>query len=64
MHMKCRGLTGTPRVGEIYLPIPHPGDMCSGENQQHVQKSVTDGLKNALHKKKIYIRFNEYKWEV
>lgn len=31
MHMKCRGLMGTPRVGEIYLPIPHPSDMCSAE---------------------------------
>lgn len=31
IHTKCRGLTGTPRVGDFYLPIPHPGNMCSGE---------------------------------
>lgn len=37
MLMKCWGLSGTPRVGEIYLPIPHPGYMCSGEDQQPAQ---------------------------
>lgn len=55
MHMKCRGLPGTPRVGEIYLPIPHPGDMCSGENQQHVHKSVTEGLKKTYYTRRKYI---------
>lgn len=35
---------GTPRVGEIYLPIPHPGDMCSAqENQQSAKKELTHG---------------------
>lgn len=39
MRMKCRGLMGTPRVGEIYLPIPHPSDMCSGEKINNPLKS-------------------------
>lgn len=38
MHMKCRGMMGTPRVGEIYLPIPHPNDMCSGEKINNLYK--------------------------
>lgn len=38
MHMKCRGLMGTPRVGEIYLPILHPSDMCSAKKINNAQK--------------------------
>lgn len=37
-HIKCRGLMGTPSVGEIYLPIPHPNDMCSGEKINNLYK--------------------------
>lgn len=38
---RSTGLKGTPRVGEIYLPIPHPGDMCSGEKDQQPDQDPT-----------------------
>lgn len=31
---ESRGLMGTPRVGELHLPTPHPGDMCSAQEHQ------------------------------
>ena len=45
----CRGLTGTPRVGEIYLPIPHPGDMCSGEKNQQPDPTWLRAHRTAIH---------------
>lgn len=32
---------GTPRVGEIYLPILHPSDMCSAKKINNPQKMFT-----------------------
>lgn len=45
---------GTPRVGEIYLPILHPSDMCS-------QRKSTTRRKKNVHTQKLRRETNSEK---
>lgn len=59
---KCRAFVGTPRVGDFYLPILHPGDMCSSEKINKPWKSVATHVTTDPRKSDELHRIRDTKW--